>query len=670
MKKLYLDFETFNTFGPGKRGVYQYHRSHSCRTLCMAYAFDDSSVRVWQAGESLPDDVRDYLAAGGELIAHNAAFERLHLEYVFGPAHGLPQIDSRRWVCTATQARARALPGSLDGAARALGLPYQKDRRGQELIKLLCMPNECNDDPDLMEELVNYCVRDVEVMRALHLAIPPLTAWERQVYAANEAINDAGLPIDVDLASAAAAYADAEVEEINARLAELTAGRITTVKQHQRIKDILLEYGGDDARRLMTRVTTDRRSGEEQRKLSFDADTRQHFLAAVQEDPGRFPPLLVSVAELVDEAGGSSTSKFSNMASRAEADGRVRGAYICFGAGQTGRFSSTGVQMHNLPRKANKNPDVTRRWILEDRELPGGVMSTLASMLRPAIRTPSERDYFVCYDWSAIEARVLPWLSYSDGGDRVLSVFAAADKDKDVPDIYEIEAANLFGCRPEDVTKEQRAVGKVEVLSMGYQGGRRAFQAMARGYGISVSDDRAEEIKIAWRGNNQWAVYFWEALQEAATNAVLKPGTPYDAGLLTYYSDNGWLFCQLPSGRILSYPRVRADYGDRGVELSALKASWKPKAGENEWPRVAIYGGLLAENATQAAAADLLHTALVCCVGEGLPVIGHTHDEILCMTRDPDRVESRLRDIMLDVPHWAEGLPLAAEGWRGRTYRK
>jgi DNA polymerase len=671
---LHIDFETFSTVPLTTRGVYQYARSPETRVHCMAYAFTGGDVKLWTPPDYFPAEVIEHVEAGGMIAAHNAGFERLIWTHALTrmfrdmkPPVLLPVPKLEQFYCTATQARARALPGGLDDLARCLGSSQKKSRRGQELIKLLCMPNDKNGDPDLLGELYAYCAQDVRTEMATMQMTPRLTERELAVYHANERVNDRGLKVDTEFARAATLYADLEAVEISERLRAVTGGAIETPRQYQRIKDYILARA-PEVKPLMIQTSVDRRSGVEETKLGFDKDVRRRVMEVAEDDPDLLPTDVADVVRLVDEAGRSSVSKYKNMHTRASDDDRVRGAYICFGAGQTGRFSSVGVQVHNLPRSSRKDPDTVRRWVIEDRELPDGVMDTLSSMLRPSIIADTS---FVCGDWSAIEARMLPFLSDSVGGDGVLDVFEATDKDPDAPDIYEIEAGRLFGVDPKDVTKDQRAIGKVEVLSLGYQGGRRAFQAMARGYGISVAESEAERIKETWRANNRWAVQFWSELERAALSAVLCPGEQYAAGMVTYLSHSGTLFCELPSGRVLSYPQTRSDVDDYGnLALTCIKGQWKPKQGETDWPRIGLYGGLLAENITQAASADLLHGALISALDAGLDVVGHTHDELLCETDDPATDERRLKEVMLTAPKWATGLPLAVETWTGERYRK
>lgn len=257
-------------------------------------------------------------------------------------------------------------------------------------------------------------------------------------------------------------------------------------------------------------------------------------------------------------------------------------------------------------------------------------------------------------------------------------MFRANDVDPSRPDIYMVEASSVYGVAPEAVDKTQRQVGKVVVLSAGYGGGHRAFQAMARGYRVVMSDEDAARIVHAWRANNPWAPRLWRDLERAAMAAVRTPGVEKSAGRMTYCKPaaDAPLYCLLPGGTILTYPDARideeeTDRGPRSV-LSAIKAAWKPAKGETDWGRVTLYGGLLAENSTQATAASLLRHALKLCAEDGWPVVGHVHDEIVLEVREDEETEARdgLAGAMLDLPSWAEGLPMKAETQSGRRYGK
>ena len=197
-----------------------------------------------------------------------------------------------------------------------------------------------------------------------------------------------------------------------------------------------------------------------------------------------------------------------------------------------------------------------------------------------------------------------------------------------------------------------------------------AFQAMAGGYGVDITNEEANRIKVAWRAANPWAVDFWYALERAAMKAVTRPNELIPAGRVQYQFLpgllGGTLICWLPSGRWLAYPEAAINdvpkYDGEVIEpaLTFMHPTYGPSA---------TYGGALAENVTQAESATLLREALVDCEDEELDVVLHTHDEIVIETDTPERDGPLLQEIMEFVPAWAEGLPLAAEVEQGERYK-
>jgi len=269
------------------------------------------------------------------------------------------------------------------------------------------------------------------------------------------------------------------------------------------------------------------------------------------------------------------------------------------------------------------------------------VTDALKSMLRPALVADHS---FVVADWSAIEGRVNPWLC---GAEAKLDIF------RQRLDPYKVNAAATYGVRYEDVTDEQRQVGKVQELALGFGGSTGAFAAMGRGYGVRFEEAQARRIVDAWRRANPWAVLFWQDLERAYMSAMRHPGHEFTAGRITYVYDKQHLWYMLPSGRVLCYPFAKFE----GEHLTYAKASWKPAADATEWPRARLWGGLACENVTQASAHDILRAALRQCDG----VTAHVHDEIVIETAEPERVRAELERIMVTPPDWAVGLPLAVE---------
>lgn len=637
---LWLDFETRSHCDLKAHGAYNYAAHPTTEVLCLSYAFDDEPVQTWTPATPLPTDILEWT---GQIRAHNAAFERLIFWRVLGVPYALEQF-----YCTAAQARANCAPGSLEDVGRFAGASMKKDHRGAHLIRRLCVP-PYSEDPDLMHELILYCEQDVRAMRAFSQGMRPLSDEELHDYHVNERINDRGVRVDVPLCHAAVRYADAETIEIQARIAELTEGTVTSVRS-PKMRAWVLERLGDEARALCVK-------GE---KDSIDKSVRANLLAI--DDPEQVPPEVREVVQAADDLWASSVAKFQRLADLASDDSRVRGAFVFAGGSATGRASSYGAQVHNFPRKASKHAEQVRADMVAGAAIVpthgARVTDVLRSMLRPAM-LPAPGRVFVAADWSAIEGRVNPWLAASATGDAKLEIF------RERLDPYKVNAGALFNVGYAEVTDEQRQIGKVQELALGFGGGVGAFAAMGRGYGVHLPEPVARRAVDTWRRVNPWAPAFWGALEAAFTGAMRHPEREFSAGRTTYLYDRTHLWYILPSGRVLCYPYARFD---KNGSVSYAKAAWTPEADAKEWPRARLWRGLACENVTQATAHDLLRHAL-----RLLPdAVLHVHDEIVLEVPEGDAEDAaaRLSAAMCEPPDWAAGLPLTAEVKILKRYEK
>ena len=643
---LWCDFESRSRCDLTSAGVYNYAQDGSTEVLCMSYAFDDEDVVTWQPGQPFPDRVAQHR---GQIRAHNAAFERLVFWYVLAPEYGFPEPALEQFYCTATQARANCAPGSLEDVGRFAGAGMKKDHRGAQLIRALSIPKPdgtFREDAALLAEMVAYCEQDVRAMRAVSKAMRELSDDELADYHVNERINDRGVLVDTALCAAAVRYAADELVEIQQTVREVTEGVITSVRS-PKMRAWVEHRVGAQARKLMT-VWKDGVP-----KVSIDKTVRANLLALADENADEVPPDVAEVIQCADDLWASSVAKFSRAAALADAeDQRVRGAFVFAGGAATGRASSYGLQVHNFPRKCAEAPDDVRQAMVRAHQIVPRygkrVTDVLKGMLRPAL-LPSPGKVLVAADWSAIEARVNPWLS--GAGDDKLELFRTGK------DVYKVNAMATFRVAMEEVTKDQRQVGKVQELACGFAGGVGAFAAMGRIYGVHMPESEAQRMVDAWRRANPWAVPFWQGLEAAYTRAMRNRGHEFSAGRVTYLFDGVHLWYALPSGRVLCYPFAKLE--PDGVTYA--KASWKPGADATEWPRARLWRGLACENVTQAAAHDLLRHSLRRLEADGQDVVLHVHDEIVVETADPEATVAAMERAMCVPPNWAGGIPLNIE---------
>lgn len=211
-----------------------------------------------------------------------------------------------------------------------------------------------------------------------------------------------------------------------------------------------------------------------------------------------------------------------------------------------------------------------------------------------------------------------------------------------------------------------------------------------------------EIIKLGWRTANSAIAQSWKDLEAAVREAVEQPGTIARAAKVDYLVRHGFLWARLPSGRCLAYasPRLKAqvwakvklpdgswsdsEVMDRDAAEAAERRGTVKIEGRTSdkvtflgvnsttkrWERSALYGGLLAENNTQAIARDLLVNGMLKAEAAGYPIIATVYDEIIAeIPRGFGDLKS-FEKLICELPAWADGLPLTAGGWRGKRYRK
>lgn len=636
MVAISIDFETYSECDIKTAGGYNYAAHPSTEVICMAWAIDDEAPQLWLPGQVCPPRLWDAIIDGAEIWAWNAAFERAVYWHKLAPK-GFPPIRVEQWNDTAALAATLALPRALGKCAEVLDLADQKDTRGRFLIQRLCKPyrGERRTDQHLMDELYAYCKQDVVTERAIKnyiLKYKPMGEHERAVWLLDQEINWRGVGIDVPNVENALDLIIATAERLNASVVDLTDGALSGVGSRAQV----MSWCRDQGYRLG----------------GYDKNAVLSALA----DPA-LPANVRDVLKVRQTLGKASTSKYLAMQNLAGHDNRARGVFSYHGA-QTGRWAGRGFQPQNLPRPAFNDAD-TCVQLFDQRDpellemLFGDPMVALSSTLRSMI-VPAQGKRLLVVDFNAIEARVLAWLA---GEQEPLDVFATGQC------IYCHAATSIYGRTITKADKDERQIGKVAVLALGYQGGVGAFQTMAAAYRVEIEDELADQIKVKWRKANKNIVRFWYDLEAAANNAVRHRGHVFDAGPITFKCHGDFLFAKLPSGRRLAYYQPRL--GNSGLEFWGTDSRLGGR-----WAKLDTYGGKLAENITQAVARDLLADAMLRVEAAGYPVVMHVHDEIVSEVPKDFGSLAEFEQLICQMPDWATGLPMAVEGFECERYRK
>lgn len=699
MTTLHLDLESRSTVDLKKAGTYLYATHPSTDIWCVAYATDDAPVELWVPGQPLPDNLKSYIANGGSITAHNAMFERLMWWYVLMPRYGWPKPKIEQFRCTMTMALAMSLPGSLENAAGAVGLTIGKDMKGHRRMMQMSKPRDEDwsgkptwwDDQPRREELYAYCKQDVEVERALDKRLLNLSQKEQELWWLDQRINDRGVSVDLSACRNAVRHVDRAKDKLDERMRQVTSNAVASTNAVAQIVSYLSTVG----------VTTDSIGKDDLLKL-LDRDD--------------LPEKARAVLELRQEGSKSSTAKLQAMINSSDTEGRSRGV-VQYHAASTGRWGGRLWQPHNLIRDMLHWEDVERFFSLLPRKdggdaiefLLGPVPSVVSKCLRAFVVAKEDHELLVS-DFSSIEACVLPWLA---GQEDALEALRRGE------DMYNKAAADVYGRKIDrkNVKADEAPgqVGKVIVLALGYEGGIAAFAQFAKNlrvdmatvyptlWGSATPEERknaerayamykarssqpvslpfglaSDIVKQRWRAKNDRIKQYWRDLNDAALAAVRSPGQTFSAGAVPvrYKVSGSFLWCQLPSKRALCYPypkigptRMPWD-NDDGTPVYKDAVRYKGVNEQKQWGDHFLYGGLLAENVTQAVARDLLAEAMVRAESAGFPVVLHVHDEVIAELPIGNGDIKEFDRVMCQLPEWAAGCPVTAKGFRTRRYRK
>lgn len=667
---LSIDLETYSTVSIGAAGSYRYILDPSFEILLFAYSLDGMPVEVIDvaSGQVIPLWLKNALKNSLYIKhAYNAAFEWFALSKYLG------WLPPDQWRDTMLHALYCGYPASLDAAGRAMGLPEDKKKltTGKALIRYFCVPckpsnangnrtrNLPKHDPAKWKLFKEYNGRDVvtEMEIDRRLSAFPVPAFVQKQWETDLTMNARGVAADMEMVSGALVIGATVKSQLMAEARQLSGlDNPNSIKQLARW---LTEATDSDAE--ITSVT-------------------KETVATMLKQPQ--PANVQRMLEIRQELGKTSTKKYDALETCIADDGRVRGLLQFYGANRTGRWAGRLVQVQNLPRTYT-HPLPPARQLVKDRNIDGlrlmygSINDTLSQLIRTAfVATPG--NVLIDADFSAIEARVISWLA---GQEWRLEVFRTHGK------IYEASASQMFHVPIEKIKKGNpeyalRQRGKVAELALGYQGGVSAMRRMDTGHNLDdLSDDEVKGIVDRWRETNSMIRDLWNIVDSAAVTVITNGGAQTirsettDAVItlaceLDVITGTRYMTILLPSGRRLYYPSPEIGvnrWGNPSVSYMGQNQTTK------RWERVETYGGKLVENIVQAIARDCLAIAIENLEAQGLHVVFHIHDEVVIDTpawADNDTMLDTVTKIMTKPIPWAQALPLNADGWVDKFFKK
>lgn len=667
---LSIDLETYSEVNIGKAGAYRYILDPSFEILLFAYSLDGMPVeRIDVAsGQVIPLWLKSAIKNPLYIKhAYNAAFEWFALSKYLG------LLPPDQWRDTMLHALYCGYPASLDAAGKAMGLPEDKKKlaTGKALIRYFCVPckpsnangnrtrNLPQHDPAKWALFKEYNGQDVvtEMEIERRLSAFPVPAFVQKQWETDLLMNARGVAADMEMVSGALVIGATVKSQLMAEARQLSGlDNPNSIKQ---LAQWLTDATDSDAE--ITSVT-------------------KETVATMLKQPQ--PANVQRMLEIRQELGKTSTKKYDALETCIADDGRVRGLLQFYGANRTGRWAGRLVQVQNLPRTYT-HPLPPARQLVKDRNIAGlrmiygSINDTLSQLIRTAfVATPG--NVLIDADFSAIEARVISWLA---GQEWRLEVFRTHGK------IYEASASQMFHVPIEKIKKGNpeyalRQRGKVAELALGYQGGVSAMRRMDTGHNLDdLSDDEVKGIVDRWRETNSMIRDLWNIVDSAAVTVITNGGAQTirsettDAVItlaceLDVITGTRYMTILLPSGRKLYYPSPEIGvnrWGNPSVSYMGQNQTTK------RWERVETYGGKLVENIVQAIARDCLAIAIENLEAQGLHVVFHIHDEVVIDTpawADEDTMLETVTKIMTKPILWAQMLPLNADGWVDKYFKK
>ena len=667
---LSIDLETYSEVSIGKAGSYRYILDPSFEILLFAYSLDGMPVEVIDvaSGQIIPLWLKNALKNPLYIKhAYNAAFEWFALSKYLG------WLPPDQWRDTMLHALYCGYPASLDAAGKAMGLPEDKKKltTGKAFIRYFCVPckpsnangnrtrNLPKHDPDKWKLFKEYNGQDVVTEMEIdhRLSAFPVPAFVQKQWETDLQMNARGVAADMELVRGA-----------------LVIGAIVKSRLMTEARQLSGLDNPNSIRQLAQWLTDATDSDAEITSVTKET------VATMLKQPQ--PANVQRMLEIRQELGKTSTKKYDALETCIADDGRVRGLLQFYGANRTGRWAGRLVQVQNLPRTYT-HPLPPARQLVKDRNIDGlrmmygSINDTLSQLIRTAfVATPG--NVLIDADFSAIEARVISWLA---GQEWRLEVFRTHGK------IYEASASQMFHVPIEKIKKGNpeyalRQRGKVAELALGYQGGVSAMRRMDVGHNLDdLSDDEVKGIVDRWRETNSMIRDLWNIVDSAAITVITNGGAQTirsettDAIItlaceLDVITGTRYMTILLPSGRKLYYPSPEIGvnrWGNPSVSYTGQNQTTK------RWERVETYGGKLVENIVQAIARDCLAIAIENLEAQGLHVVFHIHDEVVIDTpawADEDTMLETVTKIMTKPIPWAQALPLNADGWVDKFFKK
>jgi DNA polymerase len=634
-KLITIDFETYydSDYSLTKLSTEQYVNDDRFEVIGFAYKIDDApTVWVWGAD---PDWVQHKLRslpwANSFALAHNTMFDGAIMSWKYG-------IKPKGWLDTLSMGR--ALHGvEAGGSLKAMAERYGAGVKGTEVLDAKGKRTH-QFSPSQLVQYGEYCKNDVELTHTifhkmmaagfppielklidltLKMYVEPVLTLDNRALELH--LEDTAAQKQGHLVNALSAIGrkDLALKQILGD-EETRAGIRKELMSNPKFAAILEALVDEDGKRVVPKIPMKISMTTGKETYAF-AKSDEQFKALLQHEDVRVQSLCAARLGTKSTLEESRTQRFIDI-------GRRNGVFpvpLKYYAAHTGRWGGAdSVNLQNLP---SRGPN--------------------AGKLKKAILAP-EGYVFIDADSSQIEARTLAWEA---GQDDLVEAFAKGE------DVYKIMAAAIYGKAEEEITKEERFVGKTTILGAGYGMGGPKFQAQLKTFGTDLSTDECARIISVYRSRYPKIPQLWRESQEALRCMTRGQTTKLCRNDLLTVNDKGIL---LPNGLHIFYNGIREVADAEGKRQFV----YDTRTGPNK-----IYGGKVVENFTQAVARCIIGEQMLK-IAKRYKVVLTVHDAIgiIAKREEADEARAYVETCMRWVPAWAEGLPVNCESGMGVSY--
>lgn len=604
MNILTIDFETYydREFSLSKMTTEEYVRDPRFEVIGVSVQVDEGQPQ-WFSGDQI--EIYQFLISfpweESLALAHNAPFDGAILTWVFG-------IKPKGWLDTLSMAR--ALHGTeVGGSLKVLATHYGIGEKGDEVLNALGK-HRSDFDADALARYGAYCSNDVALTYSLfrHMAEGFPGVELRLIDLTVRMFTDPVLRLDTKVLEKHLVTVQAKKEA----LLEAASSDKEVLMSNPKFADLLRLYGVRPPMKISP--TT----GKETYAFSKNDEAFRDLLE--HENPGvqYLVAARLGVKSTIEE---TRTERFIGIAKRG-----VLPVPLRYYAAHTGRWGGDDkLNLQNLPR---------------------------TSLLKYAILAP-EGHYIIDSDSSQIEARTLAWLA---GQDDLVRAF------NDGEDVYKIMASAIYGKGVDQITKDERFVGKTTILGSGYGMGALKFQTQLANFGVEVELGEAKRIIETYRRTYPAIPELWKQAAKILDAILADQYTEFGRdGVLKVEGRDG---IRLPNGLYLKYPNLRVHQNDEGK----TEYVYDTKRGRAVIPN-RIYGGKVVENVCQALARIVIGDQMLK-VADRYRVVMTVHDAVAAVVPQ-DEIEvaqSFVEACMRTRPKWAPDLPLNCESGYGKSY--